>query len=83
MWLVNFLFWLQAFISPVILMGIAGLAIGKEMLLYILLFVGAIAGIIIAEYIRRRIGLSVFFSRIYGPNEMDRKKGNGKKAGTL
>jgi len=37
------------------------------------LAIGGIIGIVLAEYIRRKIGLSTFFSRIYGPNEMDEK----------
>jgi len=40
----------------------------------VILCVGVIAGILFAEYIRRKYGLSIFFSRIYGPNEMDEKK---------
>ncbi len=73
MWLVNTIYWLHAFISPVILSGITGFLIGSEKILYILLVIGIIAGVILAEYIRRKIGLSIFFSRIYGPNEMDEK----------
>jgi len=39
----------------------------------LIIAIGAIAGICLAEYIRRKIGLSTFFSRIYGSNEMDKK----------
>lgn len=75
MWIVNTIYWLQAFAAPVILMGVIGfLAAGSVRAMIILLVIGAVAGIILAEFIRRKIGLSVFFSRIYGPNEMDRKK---------
>ncbi len=73
MWFVTILFWLQAFIGPVILFGLIGLATGNENLLYILLVIGAIGGVILAEYIRRRFGLDTFFARIYGPNKMDEK----------
>jgi len=38
-----------------------------------LLIAGVITGILLAEFIRRKYGLSTFFSRIYGPNEMDKK----------
>ena len=38
-----------------------------------LLVVGAVTGVILAEYIRRKIGLEIFFARIYGQNEMDEK----------
>ncbi|HMK26792.1 MAG TPA: hypothetical protein VK483_12250 [Chitinophagaceae bacterium] len=39
-----------------------------------LLIIGGVAGIIVAEYIRRKIGLETFFARRYGPNEMDKKQ---------
>lgn len=73
MWLVTIAFWLQAFAAPVILFGLIGLAIGNETVFYVLLGIGILAGIIMAEYIRRKIGLDTFFTRIYGPNEMDEK----------
>lgn len=75
MWIVNTIYWLHAFAAPVILTGVIGfLAAGSVRAMIILLVIGAVAGFLLAEYIRRKIGLSVFFSRIYGPNEMDRKK---------
>lgn len=71
MWLVTIAFWLQAFAAPVILFGLIGLAIGNETTFCVLLGTGILTGIIVAEYIRRKIGLDTFFGRIYGPNEMD------------
>lgn len=79
MWLVTIGFWLQAFAAPVILFGLTGLAIGNETAFYVLLGTGILTGIIVAEYIRRKIGLDTFFSRIYGPNEMDKKAGKKTK----
>lgn len=73
MWLVTVIYWLQAFLCPVILFGLTGIIIGRETAFYILLLTGIIAGIAVAEYIRRKIGLDTFFARIYGPNEMDKK----------
>ena len=73
MWLVTIIFWLQAFVAPVILLGLIGFVIGDNSLLSILLIIGAVTGIILAEYIRRKIGLDTFFARIYGPNQMDEK----------
>ena len=73
MWLVTIAFWLQAFAAPVILFGLIGLAISNETVFYVLLGIGILAVIIMAEYIRRKIGLDTFFTRIYGPNEMDEK----------
>lgn len=55
------------------MLGLIGFAIGDDSLLSILLIIGAVTGIILAEYIRRKIGLDTFFARIYGPNEMDEK----------
>lgn len=73
MWFINLIYWFHAFLSPVLLFGLIGLAIGSEKLVFILLVIGGIIGIVLAEYIRRKIGLDTFFSRIYGPNEMDEK----------
>lgn len=75
MWFVNIFYWLQAFICPVILLGLIALGIGSpEKTFIILLSAGGVLGIILAEFIRRKIGLSTFFARIYGSNEMDKKK---------
>jgi hypothetical protein len=73
MWFIRIIFWLQAFVAPVILFGLIGLWINKIEFFIPLLIVGSITGIVLAEYIRRKIGLETFFSRIYGPNEMDEK----------
>lgn len=74
MWLIRFLYWLHAFISPVIVLGVIGIVTGKENLLYNLLITGAIAGVVLAEYIRRKFGLENFFGRIYGSNTIDEKE---------
>lgn len=76
MWLVTVLYWLQAFAAPVILFGLIGFIIGNETIIYILLGIGVVTGVILAEYLRRKFGLSAFFARIYGPNEMDEKINN-------
>lgn len=72
MWLVTIIYWLQAFLCPFVICGIAGYFITDNISI-VALVIGGITGIILAEYIRRRIGLSTFFARIYGPNEMDEK----------
>ena len=72
MWLVNIIFWLQAFLAPVVISVLIGFAITSDISISALI-IGVLLGIIIAEYIRRKIGLSVFFGRIYGRNEMDEK----------
>ncbi|MBN8685375.1 MAG: hypothetical protein J0M10_00095 [Chitinophagales bacterium] len=73
MWFINIIYWLHAFIGPVLLFLISGLAVNKENWIMPLLIAGVIMGILLAEFIRRKYGLSTFFSRIYGPNEMDKK----------
>lgn len=73
MWFIRIIFWLQAFAAPVILFGLIGLWINKIDFFIPLLVIGVITGIILAEYIRRKIGLEIFFARIYGPNQMDEK----------
>lgn len=72
MWLVKIIYWVQAFLCPVILCGLIGFLITSDISI-VALIIGTIAGIILAEYIRRKIGLYSFFGRIYGPNEMDEK----------
>jgi hypothetical protein len=51
-----------------------GFWIGSIDVLIKLVIAGAVAGIILAEYIRRKIGLEIFFARIYGSNQMDEKR---------
>lgn len=83
MWLVTIIYWFQLFLAPVIILGLSGLFIGNNTLLYIFLIVGVIAGIVPAGYTRRMFGLDVFFGRIYGPNSMDEifknKEADGSK----
>ena len=72
-WLIRIIFWLQAFVAPVILFGLIGFLIGSMKLFVPFLITGGVVGIIVAEYIRRKIGLETFFARRFGPNEMDKK----------
>jgi hypothetical protein len=77
-WIIRTVFWLQAFVAPVILFGLIALWVASRGEKYsnfaiVLLGIGVVAGIIVAEYIRRKIGLETFFARIYEPNEMDEK----------
>lgn len=81
MWIITFLYWLQAFAAPVILLGLAGIFSGSKNLFYILLAAGVAAGLFLAECIRRKIGLEKFFGRIYGNRQMEedlRKKNQDK-----
>lgn len=73
MWIVKIIYWFQAFLAPVLLFGFIGIAFNSILMLRILMFIGVITGIVLAEYIRRKIGLETFFARIHGSNEMDEK----------
>ncbi len=72
MWFVTVVYWLQAFFCPFLICGAIGVWIESDISI-ISLIIGAVLGVILAECIRRKIGLDVFFGRIYGPNEMDEK----------
>ncbi len=76
-WLVRIVFWLQAFAGPVILFGLITFLVYNKteniIVAIILISIGVISGILLAEFIRRKYGLESFFGRIYGPNEMDEK----------
>lgn len=73
-WLIRSIFWLQVFAAPVILCGLIAFLIRPEKLLIPLLAIGAVSGIVLAEYIRRKFGLENFFARIYGPNPFDKRQ---------
>jgi len=79
MWIVTILYWLQIFLCPVLLLGLTGVLTGDRQFLFILLAAGMLSGIILAEYVRRKIGLSVFFARLYS-NDQDLK--NDKSSDT-
>jgi hypothetical protein len=66
--------WLQIFIAPVIVCGMITLFIyeNNKTIAIILLTTGIIGGIGMAEFVRRKYGLSNFFSRLYN-NEADNK----------
>jgi len=66
--------WFQIFIAPVIIFGIIALFTyeNNKTIAIILLMTGIIGGIGMAEFIRRKYGLSNFFSRLYN-NEGDNK----------
>lgn len=76
--LIQVIFWLQAFLGPLIVSGfIAFIVYSKgeqyKIIAILILIAGVAGGIWLAEFIRRKYGLDTFFARIYGPNEMDDK----------
>ncbi len=71
--------WLLAFAAPVlfsvVLAAILYYVTGSEILVIILFISGGLAGIMLAEYIRRTHGLVEYFGKVYGPaSRNDRAK---------
>jgi len=69
MFFVNCIYWLWAFIVPVILCGLPAWFIYEKSSVNLpwsitLLVVGVICGVWVAERIRKKTGLSSFFSRL-------------------
>ena len=66
--------WLQIFIAPVIICGIIALLTyeNNKTIAIMALVAGIIGGIVMAELVRRKYGISNFFSRLYS-NEADKK----------
>jgi hypothetical protein len=66
--------WLQIFIAPVIICSIIALLTyeNNKTIALIFLVTGIIGGICMAELVRKKYGLSNFFSRLYS-NEADNK----------
>jgi F0F1-type ATP synthase assembly protein I len=79
--LITFLAWMQVFVSPMIAGAIAGgliyLYMGRSNtgLIYglIALAIGICLGILLAEYVRRKIGLVEFISRRFTSADFDKK----------
>jgi general stress protein CsbA len=66
--------WVQIFIAHVIICSIIALLTyeNNKTIAIILLVIGIIGGVVMAELVRRKYGLSNFFSRLYS-NETDNK----------
>jgi hypothetical protein len=84
MWLVRIIYWLQAFAAPVILFGLIALWVYSKGEKYpvpaiLLLAIGVVTGVVLAEYIRRKIGLETFFSGISDSRAIDEKLKEKKK----
>ena len=69
-WFIRILYWLQVFAAPVILFGIISLIVyaktENKIVLLVLLSVGFLGGIFLAEFIRKKYGLENFFANLYG-----------------
>ena len=76
-WLITILFWLQAFVAPVLLFGLIALFVyGKTKnvaVVIMFLVMGMIGGAVLAEFIRRHYGLEIFFAAIYGSGKLTKK----------
>ena len=78
MWIVSILYWIQLFLCPTLIIGLVVSLVTKEISIPGI-GIGAVTGVIAAEYVRRRIGLSTFFAGIYGSGEIVRKLDETKK----
>jgi hypothetical protein len=70
MFFINLIFWLWLFIIPAGGFGLLGYLLyqkSNDNLLYVILIgiVGVVLGVALAEYVRRKLGLSTFFGSIY------------------
>ena len=72
MWIVTILYWLQLFLCPTLIVGIVGSLITRDFSI-VGFSIGGIIGIVAAEYVRGKIGLSTFFAGIYGSGEIIKK----------
>ena len=82
--LVQAIFWLQAFAAPVLVSGAIAFFVyanneNNKWLPITILIVGEIGGIWLAEFIRKKYGLDTFFASIYGSNKMNKKIKGTKK----
>lgn len=70
------MFWLQAFAAPLFVFGLLSFIVypkgeHNKGFAIVLIFLGAMTGTILAEWIRRKYVLETFFSRIYGSPDLD------------
>jgi len=81
-WVIRIIYWVQAFAATVILFGVIAVVIyvnnGNKTILIVLLTIGGVTGVIVAELIRRKYGLEKFFSSIYGSGNLNKKNGEIK-----
>lgn len=68
MFFINLLYWISLFLVPVVLLGGIGLWLfiqSNENLIFsiFMLFFSIVAGVLFAEYIRKKYGLDNFFGR--------------------
>jgi hypothetical protein len=73
------IYWLQVFASPFLFSGIVAFIIYSsnekhKIIAIAVLCTGIIAGILLAEYIRRKYGLSTFFGNLYGSGDLNKEE---------
>lgn len=74
--LVEAVYWLLIFLSPVLVMGLLALLLYFECgvpawISYVLLGVGVVLGVWLAEHVRRKYGCSNFWSRTSATPDID------------
>ena len=76
---IQIMYWLQAFASPFLVSAVIAFIIytkneTNKIIAIAVLFIGVLAGILLAEYIRKKYGLSTFFSWLYGSGRLNDEK---------
>jgi len=70
-------FWLHAFAIPFLICSLCAFIIysdyGNKLFAIVIWGIGITAGILLAEFIRRKYGLDNFFSKIYGHPEFEKE----------
>lgn len=79
MFIVNLIFWLWVFIVPAAILGfLAFLLYNKSSdnlpFSIIILVVGVVLGVLLAEYIRKKYGLDYFFGKLLSTPELENDK---------
>lgn len=75
--LVAFIKWIKIFLAPTLLFGFIGFAVNYNannitiaILGYLIIIIGLVVGVLLAEYVRKKHGIIEFDSRIYSSDDV-------------
>lgn len=73
--IIQLVFWIQAFAGPVLVMGLVALFVYSKgenfrTLAIVIQVIGIVTGVVVAEIIRRKYGLDNFFGNIRGSSPL-------------
>ncbi len=76
MFIINAIFWLWLFIVPTGVLGLGALWLylksGDNLPISIIIaLIGFAIGVMLAEYVRKKYGLDIFFGRLHGSPDID------------